>query len=134
MNRIRYRQWIKTRGDAKELGSYWLLWGYIDNQGFVYPKVDSEFQLVGESFQSTGLRDSKGVEVFEGDIVQFKLWNEEITKPPYLYDKGVVVWNEGTLGYVVEWRGERYTLIGRKATTVIGNTVEHPDLMKEVEK
>lgn len=82
--------------------------------------------------QSTGLKDKKGKEIYEGDIVSFK----------YPYDKrvktiGNVVWrkDKACFGINMEETTEQYELYRVTAEhylTIIGNIYANPELMEEM--
>lgn len=63
MNRIRFRQFLQ-RADNSFDKCYW---GLVEGK-FVPPikRIDGTYP---ESFQSTGLHDSKGVEVWDGSVI-----------------------------------------------------------------
>jgi len=83
---------------------------------------------------STGREDKHGVEIFEGDIVRFSVFN-------YYGDQknsemiGVVSYYKCDACFIVEndtdyWEGKELSGIF-STMTVIGNTHEHPELLKE---
>lgn len=83
--------------------------------------------------QSTGLFDKNGVEIFEGDILEYK----------YLYDKrmktfGTVCWREDKACFGLnDIKGlsteqiELYRVTAEKYLEIIGNIYENPELMRE---
>lgn len=129
---------IKFRG--KEVNTdVWVFGGYEDfkpgklgkirgpNQGLVFA-VDPA--TVG---QFTGLCDSNGQEIYEGDIVKatlkepsfvkrFKLQNEIVGE--MLFDNAWWIKERETVNLIPPWRLRYYDL------TVIGNVYDNPELLE----
>lgn len=88
--------------------------------------IDEEYLM-----QSTGLFDENGVEIFEGDIVQFEDCYEVFD---FLYiNTGIIEWCQG--GFHVTNRGSvlmEDLLDGDSLdVTIIGNIYENPELLEE---
>jgi uncharacterized phage protein (TIGR01671 family) len=120
MREIKFRVWDKKRKIMREVSE-------IYYNGSVFVEKKNRFPARGDLIigkdlsdlmQYTGLKDKNGVEIYEGDIIE-STWN---------YNKGVVMWSEDT----GEWididdcnEDKKY-----KASTVIGNIYENPELIK----
>jgi len=100
---------------------------FDDYHGVLMPKSsDGEIICDHTLMQYTGLKDSKGVEIYEGDILS-------IHPSPEL--NGSVVWNNNTAAFCTEHitpNGEESHsdhLYGAEYCEVIGNIHENPELL-----
>ena len=113
-NEIRYRQFIPDSypfsGFKK---AHWRPWGMIDGR-FIEPMMSNG--TYPESFQSTGFHDSKGVEIWEGSILE---WPGG--------ERGAVCWGKELGGWKV--RAKKWFL---SESTVIGDTTTTPELLEVV--
>lgn len=84
--------------------------------------------------QFTGLKDSKGNEVYEGDIINIVLesmgcvsvsLNEKLD-----IEIGYVFYNQESCGFRVQLKNNQYTFLGGKNLEIIGNICENPELLK----
>ena len=76
--------------------------------------------------QYTGLKDSEGRRIFEGDIVEFKDENN-------LTQKGIIEWNKEEFLYRVTFGELDAVGLGDITTSVnkLGNILENPELLGE---
>lgn len=96
-------------------------WLYGDPAQCMYPFLES----VG---LNTGLKDSKGVEIYECDILSFELLRGKVSQ-------GYVAYCDEKARYVVRFQREKYErplswvcAVGKPV--VIGNTYENPELLE----
>lgn len=129
MKEIKFRAWDKKKNkmfysydNYLELeGELWSLW-LKDNRGKLRLLTNHNN---GVLMQFTGLKDKKGREICEGDIV--KAFNED--KEEY----GLVYWDEEIAGFDVEgkkWVSAENLYCSWKYYEVIGNKFENPELLK----
>jgi hypothetical protein len=109
---IRFRAWDKEHGEMM----YEIPLGHV-----TFYKSLNEFFKQTELMQFTGLEDSKGTPIFEGDILK---------------TAGIVTWNQDEVrwGCVdIEWNDKREMhnmLWNTTPLEVIGNIYQHPELLK----
>ena len=80
--------------------------------------------------QSTGLFDKNGVEIFEGDVVQFE---DCYIESDFLYiNKGIVEWSQGRFTVTNRYSVEMEDLLDGELldVTILGNIYENPELME----
>jgi uncharacterized phage protein (TIGR01671 family) len=74
--------------------------------------------------QYTGLKDKKGKEIYEGDVVRTPLLGLKLLEARYT--------NELAAFELYDMKGKRYQLDDNSDLEVIGNIYENPELIKEV--
>ncbi len=123
---LSFRAWHSTRKvwlHDKSYGGCHILGETILLGGWCSVSIDELNDVVVTQF--TGLKDSKGVDIFEGDIV--------------VYDTGDARENERYASLLiseVKWDLDRWRIAYSAAAyrwtkmTVIGNVFEHPEMVK----
>ena len=117
----KFRAWDKTENKM----SHWAtieLWHPDDFQEMFRRPEDSPFQLL----QFTNLNDEKGVEIYEGDVVDFPRYKTEILR--------LVVGKMTGRGLEVLWSvtgnlfGYWHSVHRNTESIVVGNIYENPEL------
>ena len=85
--------------------------------------------------QFTGLQDSKGKDIYEGDILEFDVFDSGATIRRYF----IVEWDALSCGFEATWEhsvngsgscGLCSFNIAEENVEIIGNLYEHPELLK----
>ena len=125
---IKFRAWDKEKKQMVEVGTMEFIaesgWScYLLEDKFVDDKQMGYYQEAKniELMQCTGLKDKKGKEVYEGDIV-------EINHNPEEVDKGSVLYSGSC--FQVDFHDESEILEYLKPVEIIGNIYKNPDLLK----
>jgi hypothetical protein len=112
MREIKFRAWDKERNRMLEFGLFDLDCGQWDTEiGSI-----NDFPIM----QYTGLKDKKGKEIYEGDIVKSRGYND-INEEERVFIE-TVEFNGGEFLPICEEPSENYE--------VIGNIYENPELLK----
>ena len=138
---IKFRAWDRKNKVMRDVKG--LIWeetnliarclprGHEFNEWFTVALDGSEYQLM----QSTGLKDKNGVEIFEGDILNFiEVTNEGLKE--YVTD---VKWEDCSFvvksggkdydTFLAAWAGNPATTYPLFETEVIGNIHANPELL-----
>lgn len=130
---IKFRAWHKKEKewlfDFKELGGFALLGETVLVEGLREIPMMELRHL--EITQFTGLKDSKGKEIYEGDIIQEKIIDRTF----------LIMWNDGEARFSLVfqkgengYKGQLRHIIDVKFMEVIGNIMENPELLKGGER
>ncbi|HEC61929.1 MAG TPA: hypothetical protein ENI27_06700 [bacterium] len=118
MREIKYRQWM---------GDYFNYWGFGVPEGAVFSGPASLSGRPASDFpqeELTGLKDKNGTEIYEGDILSFRIFRLRI------------VWDSEAAAYWVRIVGEqdnRASLakyLEGDPCVVVGNIHENPEFLK----
>ena len=123
---------IKFRGLNRRNDQRWSGWHYgdlwIERSGVCVGSYEVDPETVG---QFTGLKDHKGHEIYEGDIVRFKLPPMVLTNEKTAV--GAVVYEYGQ--FLVIIHAMRFTIFSViNDCTVIGNIHDNPELLRLTKK
>lgn len=125
MRIIKFRAWLKDSHTMIDLGTCGPIEFDDEDAKLVFGKdfhddfTDSSTRNF-ELLQFTGLQDSNGKDIYEGDIV----------KCPGYPRRGTVVWHDSTAGFIVMERNDKRAHGLCDIWEVTGNIYEHPDLLK----
>ncbi len=123
INKISMNRTIKFRAyDSKN--------GMVYNPTFMIPKqgqvtLNDILKIIPNVMQYTGLKDKKGFEIYEGDILKFEAQNII----------GIINWSIRELGFILRENESSYTSdlggYSLEAFEIIGNIHENPELLNK---
>ena len=135
MREIRFRAW-DTEYNCMDndffIGSYA---GVYDRASTTYDTPHIEIEKVNnlKIMQYTGLKDFRGIEIYEGDIVRVEHTNyyETEIEPEYKPWIGKVIFKEG--GYYIQTGCDYHPSLSNiriVSINVLGNVFENPELLE----
>jgi len=124
----KFRAWDRTRNEMIDVR-------VIDWNNMIVDSFSPYIEIPLEKvilMQSTGLKDKNGVEIFEGDVVQFE---DCYTESDFLYiNKGIIEWSQGSFTVTNRDSAEMEDLLDGEIldVTIIGNIHENPELVEGI--
>ncbi len=125
MREIKFRAWHHGGGDPRVPNCM----GYSEPfKAIFWTSVEREVHSV-EVMQYTGLKDKNGVEIWEGDIIQYTHRTGQRV--------GVVAWDKYMFaidGFWASWQDNPEDAFGEDACLeIVGNIHENPELLEDKE-
>ena len=96
---------------------------YIDGSGFAGAFISLDDVIL---MQSTGLTDTNGVEIFDGDILKLNKENSEATNANQIMSVG---FSQDIAGFAT--CDHRYLWLYAKPSEIIGNIHQNPELLEK---
>lgn len=127
MREIKFRQPVTLRSGEFHC---WHYWGYIGNNlSFFTSPLTSNDGEIKKSYQSTGLNDKNGNEIYEGDV--FGKFGGDKDRPEEYEYHGKVYFDEDLLAFCVAESNGGWTYLNEyERPEIIGNIYENPELSK----
>lgn len=118
MREIKFRFWSKQKNKMSDsFDLFGIYAGRDEAEAGGMPFYEDQIILM----QYTGLKDSKGVEIYEGDIVRDVYFSDAVDK---------VEWAENSSHFNPFFREDTLHFCDIKTIEVIGNVWENPELLK----
>jgi len=119
MRKTKFRAWDK---DGKEMFRVVMIAWKPDGSSILSGRGGSIGSKYVKIMQSTGLKDCRGKEIFEGDILE--------EEPGYRFS---VVWDKEYAKFKLQWltKAVQYPEWNRgREMIIVGNIYQHPELLK----
>ena len=127
MREIKFRAWDN---EVKRIESWEMLKNC--NKDWLIDLIDGVFKDDYELMQFTGLKDKNGKEIYEGDIVKFKVTDLEKDKDNFIITECIFLNGRFSMNEIQ--RDEKdavcYYYFEDEIVEVIGNKFENPELLK----
>ena len=123
MREIKFRAWDK---ENKKM-VYKNPWLWIDYAGLVSELKENKYVArfgIFDIMQYTGLDDKKGKEIYEGDIVEYKMPSPLYQNETFITEKSTVIFSDINCRFQTD-KGANLT----PGHIVIGNIYENPELL-----
>jgi len=123
MRKIKFRAWITPENKRYNNGGQMWNWEKVQNElhsdgKFWHMFWEPEYRDAVVPMQYTGMVDSKGVEIYEGDIVEYEFGYENKIREAVVFEGRNFCLTSGN-NYMPEENNR----------TVVGNVWENPDLL-----
>ena len=126
MEEIKFRAWHKEKKTIREVCEVSFAGGYVILEGFgSFGAIEAPIRDV-ELMQYTGVKDKRGVEIYEGDIVKFVSRLDDSKRI------GAARYWAGDAAFLIECEREIFFLFhDALSREVIGNIYENPEILKD---